>query len=148
MTKTEYSSPKEQLEREGFHCSSVVGFSMTPMLRQKRDVIYVEKCDDYKKFDVALFIMPSGKYILHRLIKIEGDEYVFRGDHCITTERVKKEQILGKLVKFWRDDKQIVCNKNLGYQFYVIFWYVVYPIRYAFRKTKQILKKIFKGKNK
>lgn len=138
------SSPREQIEREGFHCSSVVGFSMTPMLRQKRDTIYIEKCDEYKKFDVALFVMPTGKYILHRLIKIKGDVYIFRGDHCITYERVKKEQILGKLTKFWRDEKEVICDKNFGYKCYVVFWYCTYPVRYLFAKTKQLLKKIFK----
>ena len=145
-------SRKEVLERDGYNVSTVVGVSMRPMLRAKRDIVYIKADKCLKPGDVGLFICGGVKYILHRLIKIEDGIYVFRGDNCITCERVTQDEVLGKLTKFWRGKKEISCETSKGYKLYCIVWKYTYFIRYAVKRpliaVKRLIKRIIKRRKK
>ena len=61
---------EEQLERDGIIASFTSGFSMYPMLYNRRDCVVIEKYRaDAKKYDVLLYRTPKGKLVLHRVVK-------------------------------------------------------------------------------
>lgn len=83
-----------------------VGRSMMPLLRQRRDLLIIEKKPPgrLKKYDVPLY-KRGNKYILHRIVKVTEDGYVIIGDNNIFYEYdIKDDQILGVLTGFVRND--------------------------------------------
>ena len=62
---------EELLETKGYIVYRTVGYSMLPLLRQKRDIVEIrpkgaERC---RKNDVVLY-KRNNKYILHRILEV------------------------------------------------------------------------------
>lgn len=135
---------KSILEKDGVLAQHPVGFSMYPMLRQNYDTVIIKKIDKKPcQNDVVFYQKDDGKYVLHRVIKVKKNGYVIRGDNCFFNEYdVKDRHILGILEGFYRGEKYIDCNKNVGYKFYVFFYRRTYYIRYAWRSVLRFLSKI------
>ena len=112
-------SSEEGLKKNGYHASTTVGYSMYPLLRDRRDNIVVRPCNGrLKKYDVPLY-KRGDEYVLHRIIKVLPDGYVICGDNCIRKEYgIKDENILGVLTEIYRNGKKIDMN-GFGYKFYV-----------------------------
>ena len=108
------------------------GSSMMPMLRDRRDLVVVEKiCRPLQLHDVPVYRMPSGKIIMHRIIKIKNGEYIIRGDNLVQKEYgITDDMIIGALKGFYRDKKYIDCNKSVGYKWYVFIWTHTFALRY------------------
>jgi signal peptidase I len=133
----------QQLEEEGFALTLSVGGSMKPMLRQRTEQIMLEKLTETpQKNDVVLFVRKGGKYVLHRVIRKEGERFLIRGDSCYDHELVEPEQIIGILRGFYRGEKYISCEESLGYRCYVFFWRLTYPVRWVYQKGKCLLFKV------
>ncbi len=125
------------LEKEDVFVYTNVGFSMMPLLREKKDIIEIrrkgkERC---QKYDVVLYKRGS-KYILHRILKVLPDGYVIAGDHCTFIETdIKDENILGIMTRVQRNGKDITPD-NFWYKLYVHLWCDVYPVRMLILKIK------------
>lgn len=142
------------LAEDGVYVSVVVGHSMEPMLRERVDTVAVVPTKErLKKYDVALF-RDGEKYVLHRVVKVLPDSYVFCGDNCVTMEKgIADADILGRLDKVWkgkRGEKEMKLE-GFGYWLYSRYKVVEFLPRKIFRKIKSALswriKKIF-GKKK
>lgn len=99
------------------------GNSMRPMLYGRRDqVTLVKPQGRLKKHDLPLFLLPDGRFILHRVVKVLPHGYVTRGDCTVTfEENVKDEHIIGVVKHFVRNGKPCsVTSKK--YHFYCTFW--------------------------
>ena len=57
------------------------GVSMLPLLTQGEDSVVLVSLGDVCVNDMILYRRDSGQFVLHRLIKIEGDEYIMCGDN-------------------------------------------------------------------
>ena len=126
---------EDVLEKEGYHVSTTSGFSMWPMLRDRRDTIILSPVEGrLNKFDVPLYRRDE-KYVLHRIIEVREDEYIICGDNCIQKEHVKDEQVIAVLTGFYRGDRQIGLNSR-GYRLYVRLWCGIYPLRVFFKKVR------------
>ena len=73
---------EELLRTTGYIVYTNVGYSMMPLLRQRKDIIEIrakgpERC---KKYDVVLY-KRGNKYILHRILEVLPDGYIIAGDH-------------------------------------------------------------------
>jgi len=136
---------EEILNRDGSLLQVPVGYSMWPMLKNRRDQIVVEKIDGkLKKYDVVLYKRHSGMYVLHRILAIKNYRYVIRGDNTYYKETdITDNEIIGRLKGVYKGNRFIDCDKNLLYRFYVIFWRVIYPLRFVFRFIYRGLKKLF-----
>lgn len=110
----------------------VKGSSMWPFFKDGKTTITLTKIDEIKKLDICLFIYKD-KYLLHRLIKIKGDDYIFKGDGLISKEIVKREDIIGR-VKSYETKKEVDVNK-FSYKLRV-FLYRLLP--------RRIILKVFK----
>ncbi|MBO5009448.1 MAG: S24/S26 family peptidase [Clostridia bacterium] len=140
---SDYSTYEEELSKHGKIIHTNVGVSMMPLLRQHRDVMIIERPNGrLKKYDCPLYKTRSGKYILHRIIKVRENDYVICGDNCVTFERgVTDKQILGVLTGVIRDGKTITMDNKL-YKLYYHLWcdfiYIRIAILHIIRFTKRI----------
>lgn len=137
-------SVEEVLLRNGVWTSTVVGNSMSPMLRDKQDIVVIEPKPDkekLKKYDVVL-IRRDGKLVLHRIVKVKKDGFLFVGDNAYYKENISYEQIIGILTEFGSGAKlkQVTSKK---YKIYAFFRVKTYYIRLLLHKIKLRLK----GKN-
>lgn len=113
-----YKDIEKVLSEEGVYVSCVVGHSMEPMLYERRDTVAVVPVKErLKKYDVALYRVGE-QYVLHRVVKVLPDSYVFCGDNCIELEKgIADNDILGKLTKVWRDEEEMKLS-GFKYGFY------------------------------
>lgn len=119
---------EELLKRDGRLVYRTKGVSMEPMLRQNRDLVTIRvPSSRLKKYDVALY--TRGKdHVLHRVIGVEPDHYLIRGDNTYATEHVPDSAVIGVLSSFVRKGKEHAVTEP-GYQRYVRFWDAIYPLR-------------------
>lgn len=129
------SNIEKVLAEEGEVMACSAGVSMYPMLRNKKDMIVVETVKgQLKKNDVPLYRLKSGKLVLHRIIKVESDHYVIRGDNLTFKEYVYPDQILGVLKSFYRGGKFIDCETSKKYKLYVFIISHTFFLRYPWKK--------------
>ncbi len=124
---------EDALTRGGKLVYTCVGTSMLPMLRQRRDLVIIEKnVGRLKKYDVPLYRRDSGQYVLHRIVKVHADSYVLCGDNQWRREYgITDGQIIGVLTAFVRDGREIsVTDKQ--YRLYVRLWCGLFWPRAAF----------------
>ncbi len=141
-----------ELAEHGFYASNTLGTSMRPLFKTHRDMVVLKRPDsELRKYDVALYVSPKGKYILHRVIDVKEDIYLIRGDNTYFVERVPKSAVIGVLVKFNRKGKSHTVEER-GYKIYSRLWHFIYPLRYvAFffkRAARAVFRRLFKRKKK
>ncbi len=127
---------EELLARDGYLVYKTRGVSMEPMLRQNRDlvIIRIPACRLHK-YDVALY-RRGRNYVLHRVIGVEKDHYLIRGDNTYSVETVSDEDVIGVLTSFKRKGKEI-STENRSYRFYVRFWNAIYPVRALYARFRR-----------
>ena len=128
---------ERQLEEQGYYVSTTVGWSMYPMLRNRRDRIVVLPIgtERLKKYDLPLYRRPDGRYILHRIIDVKDGKYVIRGDNTYVKEYVPDEWILGYVSEFYREERHVLSSSK-GYRFYARFWNFIYPVRVLYIRMR------------
>ena len=141
--KEVYYSFEDFIEEYGSIVYTNTGYSMLPLLRQKRDIIEVKKKgpERCKKYDVVLY-RSNGQYILHRVLKVLPDGYLIAGDHnCFVDQKDRDDMILGIMTKVIRDGKTVTPD-NIWYKLYVHLWCDVYPARMALLKAKRRIRPV------
>lgn len=117
------------------------GNSMHPLIKEGKDVLVItSQIQDINLFDIILTKRPSGRYLLHRIVRKNNDgTFDIAGDNSYKCDRgIKPTEIIGKLTTIIRDDKKNELN-SLKYKIYVLVW-----CRFFFiRKPILHLKKIF-----
>ena len=135
---------EKQLQEDGFYVSTTVGVSMKPMLRNRRDRVVlrpVEKDEILSKYDLPLYRLPNGKYLLHRIIDVCDGYYIIRGDNTYQKEKIPREWILGVMTEFYRGRRHVMAD-NRSYRAYAAFWQGIYPLRYPFHLARRLASKI------
>ena len=142
---SEFSSYEEELAKHGKIIYTNVGTSMMPLLRQHRDVMIIERPSGrLKKYDVPLYKTKSGKYILHRILKVREHDYVICGDHCTRREYgITDENIIGVLTGVIRDGKTVKMD-DFSYKFYYHLWCDFFYVRVFILKVKSFFARGFR----
>ncbi len=84
-------------------CFTPKGTSMLPFIIGGRDTVTIKKLSDINKGDIVLAHLPDKRYVLHRVISIDGDKLTLMGDgNLVGTERCLKKDILGTAVRINR----------------------------------------------
>lgn len=97
-----YTGLEEALSLCGEYVTQVRGVSMYPMLRYRRDPVLIHPVEgELKRYDVAVYNRGDA-YVIHRILEVRPDCYVFRGDNCIGKEIIPKSLVVGVVVGFWR----------------------------------------------
>ncbi len=99
---------EQLLETDGFYISPIVGFSMEPLLREGRDLVYIKRasgCASIKRGDVVLFRQENGIYVLHRVLQVKNGHILECGDNRYAFTIIPCERILGVMTHFNRKGK-------------------------------------------
>ena len=101
---------EDELNRTGrIIFSGLTGKSMLPLLVENHTAAIIEKRPDESKLsigDVALY-KKDNRYILHRVVGYEDDDYVMCGDNNIRLEHhIKGKQVLGVMSAYIVDGKE------------------------------------------
>ena len=142
MNKTTY---EQELARKGFLLYTTVGRSMRPFLRSGEDLMRIEARGEarLKAGDVVLYRRKSGRYVLHRIVKVRKEDYVLCGDNCWQLEPgIRDHQILGKLTAVIRQGREQDVT-GFGYRLKVNLWWVIYPLRAVYLWTRDMTGKIW-----
>lgn len=106
------------------------GFSMRPFLENDRDKALLTKPVHPVVGDPVLAEVSPGHFILHRIIKIDGDSVTLRGDGNLGIERCRMQDVCGAVVGFYRKGhKKLDRTDGMKWRIYSFFWTRLYPIR-------------------
>lgn len=141
METNEKKSIEEILKNEGVYVSTTSGVSMWPLFSDRRDTVIISPVKGrLKKYDLPLY-KRGNQYILHRVIKVNEDSYVMRGDNCVAKEYgITDTDIVGVMTAYYRKDRYGTPDK-LGYRAYVFFWCHIHPIRTFIKRVYWKLKR-------
>ena len=120
----------KEIADHGSCITTVVGYSMMPLLRQRKDIILIEKTNGrLNKYDVPLYRRANGKLVLHRILQVRDNDYIICGDNCYIKEYgITDDMIIGVLTGITRDGKFIsVTDKK--YILYVHLWCDFFYVR-------------------
>ena len=113
----------DELNKKGIAYFIPKGNSMWPTLKDKAQPVLIKKATEpLNVYDVALYKKEDGTLVLHRVIKVLEDFYVFLGDSQIVEEKVEKTQVLGVMVGFYKG-KEFIETTNEKYIKKVKKWF-------------------------
>lgn len=143
MEQLEKQTIEEVLSSCGKYVGPTVGISMLPMLKNRRDTIFVlPKTERLQPLDVALY-KRGDAYILHRVLQQTDEGYIIRGDNCYSDENVPENAVIGVLSEFFRKGKHYTCTDK-KYLKYVHRRLKTYKLRRAFVHFKLACKNVVK----
>jgi hypothetical protein len=91
------------------------------------------------KGDVVLYKV-RGTYILHRIMKIQPDEYLIRGDNTWVMEHIPKSALLATMTGFYRNpNNQLITQNNKVYKLYLGLLPIIRLVRRVGGKVKRII---------
>lgn len=134
----------EKLNETGHYYNFPCGISMLPMLKYCTSIVDIVPLNGkLKKYDAALYYnKKTHRYILHRVIKVLEDKYIFSGDNCLGCEIVPHEDVIGVLARFKRNlGSEWISVNDKRYLLYVHFWCDFLPVRRLLIKIQNILLK-------
>lgn len=124
------------------------GYSMRPFLEDGRDKALMAKVHDIKIGDAVLAETSPGHYVLHRIIKINGNDVTLRGDGNIGVEQCHISDVKGFVLGFYRKGREKIDSTNgLKWKLYSWIWMRLFPVRrYLLAFHRRIWLKIFPPK--
>ena len=106
------------------------GYSMRPFLESERDNALLVRVSNPKVGDPVLAEVAQGRYVLHRIISIDGDDVVLRGDGNMGTERCRLSDIKASVKGFYRKGRSKLDSTNgMKWKTYSWLWMRLYPVR-------------------
>lgn len=114
----EIDNLEKKIEDDGFIVSNIKGISMLPFLKQNEDNVVITKIDKpIEKYDIVLY-KSKGNYVLHRVININGDDLIIKGDNTISSEIVNIKQVLGILKAKYNNKGYFEINSDINKKYY------------------------------
>ncbi len=106
------------------------GYSMRPFLEDGRDKALLRKARNPKVGDPVLAEVGQGNFVLHRIVKITGDDVVLRGDGNIGVERCRLSDVKGEVIGFYRKGRTTLDKTNgMKWRVYSLLWTSLLPVR-------------------
>ncbi len=140
----EAKSIKQALEENGIYSGLTSGISMEPLIHHQRDTVIIVKPEErLKKYDIPVYILPSGKYVMHRVVEVFDDHYTIVGDNLLKREYVTDDMIIGKLVAFYKNGKRYIdLETNKAYKLYSKIWVALLPLRALYYYPNRFVKRV------
>lgn len=99
-----------------------LGSSMLPFIRGGKDSVTLKKKPDAAVGDIVLVRLP-GRYVLHRIIELEGEEVTLMGDgNIVGTENCRLSDIMGTVTAIQKGKRSVTPGDGR-------FWRVMKPFR-------------------
>ena len=118
----------------------IKGYSMYPLLRNNKDEVTLSPFDrDPEVMDIILF-RYRGKHVLHRVIAIDGDRYIIKGDGiCLSYEHCTRSDIIGVVTAIHKNRTLETTSKRL--KLYIFFWH---RLSFCRRYLLALLRRVYK----
>lgn len=115
------------------------GSSMQPLIRRNMDPVTIVPLQrPLKKGDVVLFTTGPGRYVVHRVWKIEKNRVQTLGDNCISPDGwLPLENVLGQAVSFRKNGRQFRLDTPAA-RLWGRFWMLLYPIRKQYKRLRSL----------
>ena len=124
----------------------VRGLSMRIFLEGSRDKIILGPCNSVRIGDVVLAETVMGYYVLHRVIRIEGNLLTLQGDGNIRdVENCIMDNVVGVALGFYRKGRDVPdMVTGIKWRFYSEIWITLTPVRrYLLAFYERIWLKLF-----
>ena len=111
---------------------AVKGYSMRPFLEHLRDKVKLEYCPaaDLKVGDAVLAEISRGHFVLHRIIKKEGDMVTLMGDGNIRgTEHCSVSEVRARVREYIRPGGHVIKADDPALCRMIRWWRRLLPIR-------------------
>jgi len=106
------------------------GRSMRPFLEDGRDKALLQLADAPQVGDAVLAEISKGHFVLHRIIRIEGDQVTLRGDGNLSDEHCLLGDVRAKAIGFYRKGHQrLDPTDGLKWRAYSWLWTRLFPLR-------------------
>ena len=100
----------------------VRGVSMRPFLEDRRDKIVLTRLVEAKVGDAVLAEIAPGRYVYHRIVKIENDKVTLKGDgNVYGTEECRMENIAAATKCLVRKGR-CYSPEGWAWSFYSLLW--------------------------
>ena len=115
------------------------GTSMQPLIRRNRDLVtIVPLARDLLPGDIVLFEQPEGRFVCHRVRRIDDSRVQTLGDNCWNPDVwMDRSQVLGLAVSVERGGRTIALDTDrsraLGRA-----WMASHPARMIWRKLRSL----------
>lgn len=122
---------QEILKEENSFTIRVTGNSMLPLWRDKRDLVTLAACkqESLRKRDIVLYRRENGQYVLHRILRIRGNQMDLCGDAQTVIERaVPTFAVIAKVERIYSNGRWFSCDQWL-YRCYSWSWCLLRPMR-------------------
>lgn len=140
----EYVSVLRQLTEEGHQVGmTIVGTSMEPFLKDKRDEIFFQKPNrELILGDMVFYQRLDGQYVMHRICQKSKNGYFMAGDHQTILEGPIQEQQIFALITEAKRKGKLITEKHFIWKYYALVWRHLFPVRGVFFKSGSALGKI------
>ncbi len=106
------------------------GFSMRPFLEDQRDTAVLRKPTEIVCGEPVLAEITPGHYVLHRIIRIDGNDVTLLGDGNLIVEHCKKDDIRAQVIGFYRKGRTTLDSiDGRKWKVYSAVWMRLRPIR-------------------
>ena len=108
----------------------VAGSSMTPFLHPGDTVYLNPATPPLRKGDIVLYTRPGGRYVLHRIVKVNADgSFIMLGDAQQEREWIEsKDQIHARVTSALHGEK-LLTPKSFRWRFFATVWRWAVPLR-------------------
>lgn len=128
----EYLDTVCDLLAQGHSCIGVpiTGISMTPFLQPGDRVFLSTLPQTLHKGDLVLFTRADGRYVLHRIVAVNGDgSFLLLGDRQTMRERVPSVQNIHAIATGASHGGKMLTQKSLRWWFFAVPWRLLEPLR-------------------
>lgn len=108
------------------------GTSMQPLIRRNRDLVTIAPLAEGRDLlpgDIVLFEQPAGRFVCHRVRRVDGGRVQTLGDNCWNPDAwMTREQVLGLAVNVERGQRVVALDTALSRAFGCA-WMALRPLR-------------------
>jgi len=106
------------------------GFSMRPFLEDSRDKALLTKPGTLQEGQPVLAETEPDHYVLHRIVKIEGENVTLRGDGNLGNEHCRTSDVKALAIGFYRKGRTTLDRTDgRKWRIYSWWWTRLYPVR-------------------
>ena len=99
------------------------GWSMRPFLEHERDKAILSRVDNLAVGDIVLAEVAKDRYVLHRLVRIDGNQLTLLGDGNMKPEHCLRQDVRAKATGFLRKGREKVDRpEQMKWRLYAAYW--------------------------
>ena len=119
-----------RLAREGVRVTfPVKGQSMLPFIIGGKESVILRRSGEIDVGDVVLAWVDGNRYVIHRIIRIDGDRITLMGDGNLTTEHCMLSDIKARVTHVVSADNKERDLHNRWRMLAARLWYWLRPVR-------------------